>query len=126
MVGENSLPNDDHGIALTFIYTYQGKVFSKPQSIVIAIGVESRWPIYEKERSLSINLGGDVLNLVLERAVQHTNMGYTREDFSGTITYDQFMKITDAKKVSLTIGANRFDLTECRLDALRKLASTIR
>ena len=126
MHGENYLPNDDHGVALTAFYTYQGKVPSKPQSIIIAIEVESTQPKYEKERSLSMNLDGDVLNLgLMDRAVHLTNLGFTREDLSVPVSYEQFMKITNAKKVKLSLGTNKFTLTVCHLDSLRKLAGNI-
>lgn len=124
---QESLPNDDHGVALSVLYSYQGKVPSKPQSIVIVIEVESAQPKYETERSLSVNLDGEVQKIgLMDRTVQLTGLGFTREDLSVPVSYEQFMKITNAKKVKINLGANSFNLTECHLDALRKFESTMR
>jgi len=54
LVGENRLPNDDHGIALTAIYSYPGKAPAKPQAIVIVVESESASPKYENDRRLQL------------------------------------------------------------------------
>jgi hypothetical protein len=124
LITEASLPNDDHGVALTALYTYPGKVPSKAESILIVIEAEGTKPVYEKERTLSMNVDGAVLTLGwMDRAVQRTNLGLIREDLSITISRDTLMKITNAKKARINLGATNFTLTECHLDALRKFSN---
>lgn len=123
---QNSRGDAGYGVLLNIVYTYQGQAPSKPQSFVIIIGLESKWPMYERERDLSMKLDGEVLPLgPMARAVQHTNLGFTREELSRPISYEQFMKIANAQKVKINLGKTDFNLTKCHLDALRKLASTV-
>jgi hypothetical protein len=124
--GENYLPGDDHGVALTFIYAYAGKVPSKPQSVIVVIETENTQPKYESDRDLSVSLDGAVSKIAsTTRTVRRTNLGLTREDLSTSVSFEQFMKIISAKKVKVILGNSSFLLNECHLDALRKLGSTI-
>jgi len=124
--GENYLPNDDHGVALTFIYAFPGKVPSKPQSVIVVIEAENTRPKYESDRELSVNLDGVVSKLAsTNRTVWRTNLGLTREDLSTSVSFEQFMKIISAKKVKVILGNSSFLLNECHLEALSKLGSAI-
>jgi hypothetical protein len=126
LVGENHLPNDDHGVALTAIYAYPGKALTKPQAIVIVVESESVSAKYENDRRLRISLDGSVLDFgTCERGVKRTNMGLVREDLSVVISYEQFLEIARAKKAKLSVGPNSFKLTQCQMEALRKLATSI-
>lgn len=126
LMGENHLPNDDHGVALSALYSYPGKVPSKPQVIVIVIESETTNPRDENDRKLLLKLDAAALDLgIPERAVSRTNMGLTREDLSTEVSYEQFLKIVEAKKVKLSLGPNTFTLTQCHSEALRRLANSI-
>jgi hypothetical protein len=126
LLGENYLSSDDHGVALTFIFAYPGRVSSKPQSVTIVIEAENTHPKYESDRQLSVNLDGTVTKLAsTNRAVWRTNLRLTREDISTSVSVEQFMGIISAKKVTLILGNSSFVLNECHFDALRKLGSAI-
>ena len=126
LVGENHLGDDDHGVALTALYSYPGKASSKPQVIVIVVESETTNPRYEKDRRLLLKLDAAALDLgIPERGVTRTNMGLTREDLSTEVSYEQFLKIVGAKKVKLSLGPNTFTLTQCHREALHRLADSI-
>jgi hypothetical protein len=125
-MGENSRPNDDHGLALTSLYSYRGKTPSKPQVIIIVVESESTSPTYENDRRLSVNIDGTALDLgTPARGVTRTNMGLTREDLSARVSYEQFLKFVGAKKVKLSLGPRSFSLTKCQTEALSKFAKSI-
>ena len=87
MVGEDHLPNDDHGVALTALYSYPGKSPSKPQMIVIVVESETTNPRYENDRRLLLKLDATALDLgIPERGVTRTNMGLTREDLATEVS----------------------------------------
>jgi hypothetical protein len=126
--GDNSLPNDDHGVALTAIHTYAGKAPTKPQSLVIVVETENPRSEYEAEsdRALSLKIDGTIIELgSAARTMERTNMGLTREDLSTSISYENFQKVVRAKKVQLILGHKDFPFTDCHLDALRKFESTL-
>jgi|GEM_PF-3732221 len=126
LLTEGSSANDDHGVALTVFYTYPGKTVTKPTSLILVIESESQNATYDRERNVSFNIDGNSLPLgLMERAAQRTNLGFIREDLSITISVDVFMKITNARKAKIALGANSFTLTDCHLDALRNFASTL-
>jgi hypothetical protein len=126
LMGENSRYNEDHGVALTSLYSYPGKRPSKPQEIILVVESESTSPIYEDDRRLSLNIDGTTLDLgIPERGVTLTNMGRTREDLSARISYDQVLMFVGAKKAKLSLGPRKFNLTQCHLEALRKFARNI-
>ena len=125
-LGENALPNDDHGVALTSLYSYPGRTPSKPQEIIIVVESESASLAYEDDRRLSLNIDGTALDLgIPERGVARTNMGLTREDLSVRVSCDQFLKFVGAKKAKLSLGPRTFALTQCHMEALRKFAGSI-
>jgi hypothetical protein len=125
-MGENALPNDAHGVALTSLYSYPGRTPSQPQEIIIVVESESANPAYEDDRKLSLNIDGAVLELgIPERGVTRTNMGLTREDLSVRVSCDQFLKFVGAKKAKLSLGSRTFTLTQCHMEALRKFARSI-
>ena len=126
LMSENSLPNDDHGVAFTAIYSYPGKAPARPQTIVIVVESESASPKYENDRQLRLSLDGSVLDLgTSQREVSRTNMALVREDLSAVVSPAQFVKIAKAKKLKLSVGPNSFTLTECQMEALKKLAAGI-
>lgn len=125
-MGENALPNDDHGVALTSLYSYPGRTPSKPQEIIILVESESANPAHEDDRRLSLNIDGTALDLgIPERGVVRTNMGLSREDLSVRVSCDQFLKLVGAKKAKLSLGPRTFNLTPCHMEALRKFAKSI-
>ncbi len=122
--GKNSYHNDDFGVALTAYYRYQGKLATMPEKITIAIETEAKLLVYEKKLNISLNLDNTVINLGLnDVADQLTNFGYRRQFISIPVTREQFINITNAKKVKLNLGTDNFILNECHLDSLRKLAN---
>ncbi len=124
--GRDARSTDDLGVALTAYYKYQGKLATKPETIIIAIEIEGDRKNYEKKINISLNLDDTVLNLGLFDVVnQFTSLGYRRHYISLPVTKEQFTNITNAKKVKLNLGTDNFTLNECHLDSLRKLANFI-
>jgi len=85
----------------------------------------SRMALLSKTITSPSTMAGTLPLGLMERAAQRTNLGFIREDLSITISVDVFMKITNARKAKIALGANSFTLTDCHLDALRNFASTL-
>lgn len=123
---EHYSPNDNEGLALTAVYTYQGRVVSGPKPIQIIIESESPQPRYEKDRTLIVRMDGHTVELgFMTRTVQLTRLGFWREDLSIEIRSDQLIAITNAERVRLKLTGDDIDLTDCHLDALRLFANSI-
>jgi hypothetical protein len=116
-------------IAITAGFTYSGKKLeSVPQTIEFGILSESTSGyLYEKDRKLIVTIDGETIDLgemtLITSRFFRLEGDKWREDLAITLPYDVFAKFTNAKKVEIKAGTQKFTLRKEHLEALRDLAS---
>jgi hypothetical protein len=116
-------------IAITGGFTYSGKkLVSVPRTIEFGVLSQSTSGyLFEKDRKLIVSLEGETIDfgemtLITSRFFSLEGSKW-REDLAITLPYDGFVKFTNAEKVEIKLGTQKFSLRKEHLEALRDLAS---
>ncbi len=108
-------------------YTFVGKPQGPPERVYISFTRvstdEPKMLKSETERTLILSLDGETLNLGPMSSVKEVTAGYSlvTQGLMLHMPYETFKKFTHARKVGVTLGPLRFDLTEQNLQDFRDL-----
>jgi len=127
--GIRNLPAEN--LKMTAYFTYSGKTFVKPESVVLAfLSLVQGDAKYRDTDDVTIQLDGQSLNLgklrVVDRRIdtnmQMNNVHYWREALEVSVKTAEFVRIANAGKVTVQLGKTHFDLTAAHMKPLRTLA----
>jgi len=127
--GTRNLPAEN--LKMTAYFTYSGKTFVKPESVVLAfLSLVQGDAKYRDTDDVTIQLDGQSLNLgklrVVDRRIdtnmQMNNVHYWREALEVSVKTAEFVRIANAGKVTVQLGKTHFDLTAAHMKPLRTLA----
>jgi len=127
--GIRNLPAEN--LKMTAYFTYSGKTFVKPESVVLAfLSLVQGDAKYRDTDDVTIQLDGQSLNLgklrVVDRRIdtnmQMNNVHYWREALEVSVKTAEFVRIANAGKVTVQLGKTHFDLTAAHMKSLRTLA----
>ncbi|HZH31075.1 MAG TPA: hypothetical protein VEY11_09965 [Pyrinomonadaceae bacterium] len=120
-------------VAITAGFIHPGRALaSRPQFIEFGILSQSRggWDFEgEKDRELSLVIDGETINLGAMKIITARtftlglNALYYREDLGLTMSYEGFVRMASAKKVSVKVGRTELKLKNEHLEVMRDLAS---
>jgi len=127
--GTRNLPAEN--LKMTAYFTYSGKTFVKPESVVLAfLSLVQGDAKYRDTDDVTVQLDGQSLNLgklrVVDRRIdtnmQMNNVHYWREALEVSVKTAEFVRIANAGKVTVQLGKTHFDLTAAHMKSLRTLA----
>jgi hypothetical protein len=127
--GTRNLPAEN--LKMTAYFTYSGKTFVKPESVVLAfLSLVQGDAKYRDTDDVTVQLDGQSLNLgklrVVDRRIdtnmQMNNVHYWREALEVSVKTAEFVRIANAGKVTVQLGKTHFDLTAAHMKPLRTLA----
>ena len=127
--GIRNLPAEN--LKMTAYFTYSGKTFVKPESVVLAfLSLVQGDAKYRDTDDVTVQLDGQSLNLgklrVVDRRIdtnmQMNNVHYWREALEVSVKTAEFVRIANAGKVTVQLGKTHFDLTAAHMKSLRTLA----
>jgi len=127
--GIRNLPAEN--LKMTAYFTYSGKTFVKPESVVLAfLSLVQGDAKYRDTDDVTVQLDGQSLNLgklrVVDRRIdtnmQMNNVHYWREALEVSVKTAEFVRIANAGKVTVQLGKTHFDLTAAHMKPLRTLA----
>jgi hypothetical protein len=121
-------------LSLTTYFKSPGKVFVKPQFVVIGFRsfALDKTP-YTNDRGLTVTLDGSAENLDSMEIVEHRidermsagSMRYVVESLELPIPYESFLRITKARKAAMRLGGTELQLQNEHLEAFRDLISRV-
>ncbi len=120
-----NIANDpEREISLAALFVYSGRTPSRPDFITFQIiSISNQWQ-FRNNRELTIVLDGRRISFgEMSNDISRVVNGKAVESISLNLQYEDFRRITDAKKVSGTIGHKNFFLQEKQLEALLDLAN---
>jgi hypothetical protein len=130
--GTKNLPAET--LQMTAYFTYSGKTFVKPESVVLAfLSVIQGDSKYRETDEATVQVDGQSLNLgklrVVDRRIdtnmQLNNVSYWRETLEVPVKTAEFLRIANAGKVTVELGKTHFVLTAEQMKPLRALAKRV-
>jgi hypothetical protein len=119
---------DDWGFAIAFLYSYQGKQYSKPNEIKLEALYEGWDYRYEKDHKLSFEIdGGEIIALPPPtRTSEILITNRKREHLSTTLALSEFEKLANSKKIRLRANDDKFELSTCEYSSLHNFYQSIK
>jgi hypothetical protein len=126
-----NLHDPTESVAVTAGFIHPGQTLaSRPQFIEFGVISQSRggWEFErEKDRELTLVIDGEAIplggmKLLVARRIL-LGATYYREDLAYTMPYEGFVRMANAKKVSVKVGKTELKLKNDLLEALRDLIS---
>lgn len=130
--GTRYLPSET--LRMTAYFSYSGKTFVKPESVMLGfLSLVQGDSKYRETDEVTAQVDGESLNLgklrVVDRGIdtnmQLNNVSFWRETLELSVKTPEFVRIANAKKVTVQLGKTSFDLTAEHLKALRALANKV-
>ncbi len=130
--GTRNLPAET--LRMTAYYSYSGRTFVRPQSVVLAfLSLVQGDAKYRDTDEVTVQIDGQSLNLgklrVVDRRIdtnmQLNNLSYWRETLEVSVKTPEFLRIANAEKVTVQLGKTHFDLTAEHMKPLRALAKRV-
>lgn len=130
--GTRNLPAET--LRMTAYFSYSGRTFVKPQSVVLAfLSLVQGDAKYRDTDEVTVWIDGQSLNLgklrVVDRRIdtnmQLNNLSYWRETLEVSVKTPELLRIANAGKVTMQLGKTHFDLTAEHMKPLRALAKRV-
>jgi hypothetical protein len=130
--GTRNLPSET--LRMTAYFSYSGKTFVKPESVMLGfLSVVQGDAKYRDTDEVTVQVDRQSLNLgklrVVDRGIdtnmQLNNVSYWRETLELSVKTPEFLRIANAKKVSVQLGKTHFDLSADHMKLLRDLAKRV-
>jgi hypothetical protein len=130
--GTRNLPSET--LHMTAYFTYSGRTFVKPEFVVLGfLSLVQGDAKYRDTDEVTVQVDGQSLNLgklrVVDRRIdtniQLNNVTYWRETVEVSIKTPEFLRIANARKVTVQLGMTHFDLAAEHMKPLRELAKRV-
>ena len=130
--GIRNLPSET--LQMTAYFSYSGRPFVKPESVMLGfLSVVQGDVKYGDTDEVTVQVDGQSLNLgklrVVDRRIdtnmQLNDVSYWRETLELPIKTPEFLRIANARKVTVQLGKTHFDLAAEHMKLLRALAQRV-
>ena len=130
--GIRNLPSET--LQMTAYFSYSGRTFVKPESVMLGfLSVVQGDVKYGDTDEITVQVDGQSLNLgklrVVDRRIdtnmQLNDVSYWRETLELPIKTPEFLRIANARKVTVQLGKTHFDLAAEHMKLLRALAQRV-
>ena len=130
--GIRNLPSET--LRMTAYFSYSGRTFVKPESVMLGfLSVVQGDVKYGDTDEVTVQVDGQSLNLgklrVVDRRIdtnmQLNDVSYWRETLELPIKTPEFLRIANARKVTVQLGKTHFDLAAEHMKLLRALAHRV-
>ena len=130
--GIRNLPSET--LHMTAYFSYSGKTFVKPEAVMLGfLSLVQGDAKYRDTDEVTVQVDGQSLNLgklrVVDRGIdtnmQLNNVSYWRETLELSVKTPEFLRIANARKVTVQLGKTQFALSAEHLKSLRELASRV-
>lgn len=119
----------DERLELTMYFAYPGKKFQTPEWVTIGFLSSTERPQRYTDYALVAKADKQSIDLGTMKVLQTINyarrgqLPLIRQTMELAIPYQEFLRLANAKKVSMRIGSAEFDLEKELLEAIRDLAA---
>jgi hypothetical protein len=130
--GTRNLPSET--LRMTAYFSYSGRTFVKPESVMLGfLSLVQDETKYRDTDEVTVQVDGQSLNLgklrVVERGIdthiQLNNVSYWRETLELSVKTPEFLRIANARKVTVQLGKTEFRLSDEHMKPLRALAQRV-
>jgi hypothetical protein len=130
--GTRNLPSET--LQMTAYFSYSGRTFVKPESVMLGfLSVVQGDPKYRDTDEVIVQVDGQSLNFgklrVVDRRIdtniQVNDVSYWRETLELFVKTPEFLRIANARKVTVQLGKTHFDLAAEHMKPLRALAKRV-
>ena len=130
--GIRNLPSET--LQMTAYFSYSGRTVVKPESVMLGfLSVVQGDVKYGDTDEVTVQVDGQSLNLgklrVVDRRIdtnmQLNDVSYWRETLELPIKTPEFLRIANARKVTVQLGKTHFDLAAEHMKLLRALAQRV-
>jgi hypothetical protein len=130
--GTRNLPSET--LRMTAYFSYSGKTFVKPVSVMLGfLSLVQGDSKYRDTDEVTVQVDGQSLNLgklrVADRGIdtnmQLNNVSFWRETLELSVKTPEFVRIANARKVTVQLGKTQFDLSGEHMKTLRTLANRV-
>lgn len=130
--GTRNLPSET--LRMTAYFSYSGKTFVTPESVMLGfLSLVQGDAKYRDTDEVTVRVDGQSLNLgklrVVDRGIdthiQLNNVSYWRETLELSVKTPEFLRIANARKVTVQLGKTEFNLSDEHIKPLRALAKRV-
>jgi len=130
--GTRNLPSET--LQMTAYFNYSGKTFVKPDSVTLAfLSVVQGDAKYRDTDEVTVQVDGQSSDLgklrVVDRRIdtnmQLNNVSYWRETLEVSVRTPEFLRIANARKITVQLGKTQFNLSTEHMKPLRELAKRV-
>ena len=130
--GNRKLPSET--LSMTAYFTYPGRTFIKPESVTLGfLSVVQGEAKYKDTDEVRVRVDGQPLSLgrlhvadrQIDTFIEMKDVDYWRETLELSVKTPEFLRIANAKKVTVELGNTEFDLSAEHMKSLRALANRV-
>jgi hypothetical protein len=130
--GSRNLPSEI--LRMTAYFTYPGRTLVKPESVMLGfLSIVQGEAKYKDTDEVTVRVDGQSLSIgklhVADRQIdtqmELKDVDYWRETLEVSLKTPEFLRIANARKVTVQLGNTQFDLSAEHIKSLRVLASRV-
>ena len=130
--GNRTLPSET--LSMTAYFTYPGRTFVKPESVTLGfLSVVQGEAKYKDTDEVRVRVDGQPLSLgrlhvadrQIDTFIEMKDVDYWRETLELSVKTPEFLRIANARKVTVQLGNTEFDLSAEHIKSLRALANRV-